>query len=718
MAAKKKLPPDQTADSKTAEKDSNTPKTDIENFADDKESDLYNKCLKFYKTVHKQYENQKEADESCKEYWNIYNASPDENQSYQGNSQCYVPVVRNAINGRSKRALKQLFPSKFTHVDAVGADGDKPYPQLALLEHYIRSTKLKCLVRSLLVAGDVTGQWTIYIDWKRSTHHVTNMIRRNPAIQSLEGELSDPESEVEELEDAEIIEDGPVIVDIATEDVCVVPPTCNDIDKADLVCVKLRMGKAQVQEMIDAGIFLVDDDTELSDWMDVKKGKESGNPAKDRADDAGVKTEGTNSFALIYEVTAYVEFEKGKKSLAYVYFAGENDCIGIIRAPQWGQKRPIISAPVDRVSGSYRGVSKIEAVKRLQWNTNDYYNMGQDSAMYSLLPIVMTDPEKNPNYAMMVYGLAAVWPVNPDTTKFQSFPQLWKDAMQMCAAIKEEIHESLDVNPMMMGKMPNGRKNAGAVGAQQQEQSIPILDHAERFEEEILDPLMERIFEYDAQFREEDLTVLSMGELGAKAAMMTIEPMHWGNRFYFKWTGTEQVMNMQRMQQQIATMNVLRGIPPQQMNGLKLDITPILQILADNVFGAELSSRILIDDRNKYTIPPEVEDEMLINGIHVHTHEADDDMKHIQSHQQAAQMSGDPTGLKRTHIQRHMKQMEEKRQKAAGAQQPQQGMPGVPGGAGPGVPGAPPPGGGPRMGAQPAPQRPMQQPPGSQPMPQ
>ena len=370
---------------------------------------------------------------------------------------------------------------------------------------------------------------------------------------------------------------------------------------------------------------------------------------------------------------------------------------------------------MDRVGGSFNGISKIEAVKTLQWNLNDFWNMGQDSAMYSMFPIIMTDPEKNPNYAMMVYGLAAVWPTNPDSTKLTSFPSLWKDASGMCENIKAQIHQSLDVNEMMMGAMPKGRKNNAAMGAQQMEQSVAVTDNAERFEDEILNPLMERIFEYDSQYRDEKLTVMSQGEIGVKASMQEIPLQQWGERYFFQWTGTTFTMNMQRMQQQIALMNVLRGIPPQQLNGRKLDITPILENLVNNVFGVELGGKILIDDRNKYSVPAELEDEMLLNGILVEVHEGDDDQQHLSVHGPSAQKTGDPTGLLRTHMQGHMKQMQEKRQKAMADQQqpqPQPGQPGVPGGAGPGVPGAP------RMGAQPAPQRPMQQPPGSQPMPQ
>ena len=259
--------------------------------------------------------------------------------------------------------------------------------------------------------------------------------------------------------------------------------------------------------------------------------------------------------------------------------------------------------------------------------------------------------------------------------------------------------------------MPKGRKNNAAMGAQQQEQSVSVIDHAERFEESILDPLMELMFEYDAQFRDEEITILDMGDIGIKAKMQTIPVQQWGERYYFQWTGTQFVMNTSRIQQQIALMNVLRGIPPQQLNGRRLDITPILENMVENTFGVEMGAKILIDERNKYSVPPEIEDEMLVNGIMVEPHEGDDDMQHMQAHQIAAQKSGDPTGLIRTHIQSHAKQMEKKRQMANPQQQggaPGQGMPG---GAGPGVPGTP------RMGAQPAPQRPVQGPPGQLPQP-
>src|SRR3974390_1738800 len=112
-----------------------------ENYALDTSSEIYKEAAKFYESIKRQYENQQERADAIEEYWNIFNAKPDSNQQYSGNSQCYVPAVRDAINARVKRRLKQLFPTRHRHVEAVGDDPETPWPQLALLEHYVRASK-------------------------------------------------------------------------------------------------------------------------------------------------------------------------------------------------------------------------------------------------------------------------------------------------------------------------------------------------------------------------------------------------------------------------------------------------------------------------------------------------------------------------------------------------------------------------------------------------
>ena len=191
-------------------------KEKLENWATKPDSDIYEKCVDMYPVLLKSYENRTEADDAIQEYWSIFNAEPDDNQIYVGNSKCYLPVVRDAVVARSKRALKNLFPSKYKHVEAVGTDTQNPQPQLALLEHYIRKTKLRSIVRSVLISGDVTGQWNLYIDWQKTSRNVTNMVKRNPILAGPDGaelEIEDINEEEDATEDDEITDQGPDIVD-------------------------------------------------------------------------------------------------------------------------------------------------------------------------------------------------------------------------------------------------------------------------------------------------------------------------------------------------------------------------------------------------------------------------------------------------------------------------------------------------------------------------
>ena len=130
---------------------------DLENWADQPESDAYEDAVTLYPKIQKCYDNKQDQMDRILDYWNIYNAMPDENQQYAGNSICYVPAVRDCINARIKRTVAQLFPANYKHVDAVGPTGETPFAQISLLEHYIRKCNLKDIVRADILAGDVTG---------------------------------------------------------------------------------------------------------------------------------------------------------------------------------------------------------------------------------------------------------------------------------------------------------------------------------------------------------------------------------------------------------------------------------------------------------------------------------------------------------------------------------------------------------------------------------
>src|SRR5258708_26122449 len=113
----KKEAPSSTVDSKAAPSTLESGEASVENWADEHDSLAYQEALKLYPLIQKGYENKEEQADRIEEFWNIYNATIDENQQYTGNQQAYIPAVRDAINARTKRVLNILFPANHKHVD-------------------------------------------------------------------------------------------------------------------------------------------------------------------------------------------------------------------------------------------------------------------------------------------------------------------------------------------------------------------------------------------------------------------------------------------------------------------------------------------------------------------------------------------------------------------------------------------------------------------------
>lgn len=649
------------------------------------------KAARLYQSIADGFNAKSEQRENIDDYWDIYNCKLNSNQTYDGDSQVFVPVIRDCVEARVKRRTSMLFPPVGQVIDVVSESGDIPHETIGLLEHYVRYSDLRSLVPQLLRRDDVEGQCSVEVGWETKKRTITQL-----------KETDDPDVPGEKVIDVvteEVVTQGPTLTAIPLPDLLILPPTAPTVQHAQSVCVIRRYSESVMEEMVEEGTFIESEFKRMS-----ALGGEKHHPDKDRASDAGVKMKGSGKLFQVYKVWTEMKLDD-KKEPVVIYFGGEDIVLGIEKNPFWSKKVPIVTAPVEASPGTIYGTSKIAPVKQLQYQLNDIINMGMDSARYSVLPIVMTDPVKNPNVGSMVLAAAAIWETNPNDTQFAQFPPLWKDAFQQAAAIKSQIMESMDTNDAMLGKAPGGRKNAQAIGAQAMEASAAISDSVRLFEFHIMDDLLEWFFEMDQQYRVDGIWIANAGPAGVQAKLQKIEPRQASIRYKFRWVGTDQAIGAQRVQQMIGFVNVLRGIPPQQLGGRRLDIGPVLEQAAGVVFGPHLAPRVLVDERHMQTIPVEMENEMLHNNLQVPISPADNDIEHIQAHQEGARLTGDPTGTFRQHMHAHAAAMQAKMQQQAPQQQG--GQPGVPGGAGPGVAGTP------RPGAMPAQQRPMQQPPGA-----
>jgi hypothetical protein len=682
----------------------------------DKEA-IREQVLDLMKTVSSAFRGQWERGNDQLDWWECYNCTLGGHQSYAGNNQIYVPLIKMAVDARRTRFVNQMFPRTGRNVDVITSE-DKPWQLMALLEHYIRKTKLRTrIVPALCKNGDVEGQYNLGVTWADTTRHIA--FKQPGTVEIEEGvEYEDDDPDEYEVVEEEIFTQAPIVEVLADLDVVVFPVTAKSIDDAVAqgggVAVIRRWTKEKLRQMIDDGEI----DEEAGELLIEQMKKETDDPntpdvTKKHADAAGITLQEGMKVLIGYEVWSVIK-RKDEKRLCRIYWAGgEKDTIlSVKRNPYWCDKVPVLSAPQDAVATVFKGMSPVKFVADLQYAANDAVNMGWDSAAYAMMPIVMTDPSKNPRVGSMVLNLAAIWETSPNDTKFAQFPALWKDALSLVGQNKQEVFQALSVTPAMIAQSTGGKsqkRNQAEIAAEQQAELLSTADAVTNIEDEMLSPLMRWFVDLDHQYRDRDLTVRQYGELGIKVNMIEVPPINNSTRYEVRWWGVEAMKSAQAMQQQIAAINVVKGIPPQQMPGYKLNLVPVIQLLIENTFGARLAPQIFQSMKEKLSMAPDMENDMLILGLALPVHELDDDKQHMEEHMKAMQAShGDPTGAIRMHVMAHRQQMQQKLQmEQQGMAAMMQGAQGGPGGAGPGVSGTP------RPGAQPGQGRPGQQPPGA-----
>lgn len=661
---------------------------------------LQEDLTELYNDVVKGFADKNSRAEANREYWDIYNCNLNEKQAYSGTSHTYIPVAHDATEARVTRFTNTLFPQNSRHVECVTNDQKTPHATISLLEDYVRCSRLRDLTPSLIRNGDVEGHYTIMVDWQETKRTITKRVKKNVSLDT-GVELDD---QYETVEDEEITDARPIVTVVADSDVCILPATVTSPEEAEIVAIAVRLSKDAVKKKIRSGEFNKEIGERLIENFSTSANTQQPNPDKDKADAAGVKFDGGTKHALVYMIwTKRVKLGK-HRGWSVSWHAGEQMCLSAKRNPFWCDRVPVLSAPLKRVSGSFWGVSPYSSIAETQYAANDALNMGLDSAQYALMPIIMTDPESNPRTGSMVLNMAAIWMTDPNKTKFAEFPPLWKEAFELVGALKSQVMQSLSVNPSMMPQGVGRKKPTQAETAQEQAVALEsTADAVTILEECIFTPLLRWFYELDHQFRDEGRLVRQYGALGYQAVLEEVPPSTMDVQYQFKWFGVEVNKSAQQVQQMIAGMNVLRNVPPQQLGGLTLNLAPLLEDMSEKVFGPRLAPKVLVDERDKMTVAPEIENMMLAANHPVEVHPGDNDPAHLQAHVLGAQqMAAQGLSIEaiREHIIKHQKQLQAKSQ---AAKPPQAMMPPGPGD----IPG------GPRVGAMPALPRGGQAPPGA-----
>src|SRR5271166_374552 len=204
---------------------------------------------KVYKAVEKGFDDQRERADDIKENWSMYRCELGNKQLFTGRNQLYAPLVYDAVRARATRFTNQLFPQNGRHLECVSSDGTIPRAALAVGEHHVDRSRLREIVPALCVAGDMEGQYTVYVEWQRSKRFTTRRVEKKVQAEGLDVGKAEDMGEEEKTDTS-----GPVVELISDTEVCILPAVASSPDDAinqgGSVTIARRWNKYKIKQMI------------------------------------------------------------------------------------------------------------------------------------------------------------------------------------------------------------------------------------------------------------------------------------------------------------------------------------------------------------------------------------------------------------------------------------------------------------------------------------
>lgn len=633
------------------------------------DKDILDQLQKLGERIAKGFDDQKDRCDQTLDNWEMYNCILGRKQNFTSDkSQLYIPIVRKAVDALATRYVNQAFPTSGRHVECITGEVDQPYALLSLLEHNISIAKLRTgAARSLLIRGQVEGQYNAYF-------HRTKISRRVVSLEEVPVEVDGAEVAGETILEAteeEIHDEYADIEVLADNDIVILPATAPSpeaaVEMGGCVAIIRHWSEAKIDQMIDDGEIDEDAGQDLIDKIGQGADSQQVRDAdKANARAAGIYISRGKMFALVWEVWTKLKIDD-ERLLCRAFYSAEKEVVGCKRNPYWNDRLPIRSAQVKKLPGVAKGEAPVSICETMQIAVNDLANQSAEQDYYVNAPAVMADPVKVSKWKDLVADVGAVWPVDPSAVKMFEWPNKSAENLQKIAAYKAQIFETLEVNSSMIpGIRQSTKKPTQAEIAQEQQVDLLMTaDAVTVLEEEILTPWAQWAAETDHQFRDKDIVVREFGELGMEADIETIPPIQWGKRWSIRWVGVEMVRNAAMLQQMISWVNVLKEIPPDQLKGYQVDLTPLAEFATGQICGARIGRLVL---RREQSVQPTVENEMLEQGFDVLTHAVDNDAEHLQAHVQLFKTLAPGTQAHQKtdmHIQMHQRAMVMKQQAAA-----------------------------------------------------
>jgi hypothetical protein len=326
--------------------------------------------------------------------------------------------------------------------------------------------------------------------------------------------------------------------------------------------------------------------------------------------------------------------------------------IRVQRNPYWHQLKPyLMSRYIQGPAGETYGHSLSERLRSLQYMMTDLANQTMDSMNFSLNPIALIDPGYAGDVNSFKVQPGAKWSASPQGVQFTTFPDISQSGFNGMQQIRGMIQQFSDTAPSTAPQLSGKVRSATQADAVQNEISQNMRNMVRTDEADVMSMLGYMAHELLKQYMPEEYQIATQGTEKGQWITKTINPAVLQKDAMFVWKGSEVAQaSAIRNQQMISAFNM--AVQMERVIPGKVDLAGLYKKVLYESFGLE-DLGIWLEDKQKETVDPTIENLSLMEGEDCDVHSGDDYKEHMQSHLQSLKTEAKTPAQKIAHI-KHM----------------------------------------------------------------
>lgn len=587
--------------------------------------------------------------ENLEQYWlrffNMWNVTKDDNHSYSGRANLYVPEVRKNVEAQARQFTELAFPTDDPFYCSPYRTGSRRGADLqrSIRTWQIREANLKLKYHVFARQECLYGTSPVRVDWSRKTERVLQSAR-DPKT----GKIKLTKNMVE-------LFNGP---DFMVRDLFnwfVFNPNSNDMD--DNGCFEDIVVSRDDLNRMRKELKLMNLD-EIDKGMSRPYLLEELNKRVQRAESLGLQVEnqgyaGTAILreedkdygrellqTLVYSKMVcpkemYLDDEDPSLAIPVeIRLFNSTNIASVRRNPFFHQRPPyLIGKYIPGNANEFYGQGIPWATQYQQYELNSKAEQAMDSATLALNPIAIIDPALASQTGNFEIEPGAAWYANPAGVKFSNFTDVSGSGYNAMGIIKAQMQDYSDRSPALPPQLLGKSRSATQSGIVNSALNTDLSFFQTQNELMVLQPLMKMWDSLTDQYADEDQIIMILGDDAKDWHRQIIKKSALVGDYMYFWDAAKHLGQKEIMaRQMIDAMKVAGSLPPEVQAKMNFNFAEAFITVFRDLWNLPNSRKILSLPEEMKSQSPEVELKMLKLGMDIEVLPQDNDQAHIAEH--------------------------------------------------------------------------------------